>query len=70
MDLKDKVAMITGAAQGIGKATALVLAAYGADIVACDVNSKGINLYQNRTPIFFWDTPSCFFFIDIECPKF
>ena len=30
MDLKNRVAMVTGAAQGIGKATALVLAQYGA----------------------------------------
>lgn len=43
MDLREKVAMITGAAQGIGKATAMVLAGYGADVVACDVNPEGID---------------------------
>jgi len=42
MDLKDRVAMVTGAAQGIGKATALILAQYGADIVATDVKENGL----------------------------
>lgn len=38
MELAGKVALITGAAQGIGKAVALLLARNGADIVASDVN--------------------------------
>ena len=38
MDLNGKVAFITGAAQGIGKETALTLAQKGANIVAADVN--------------------------------
>ncbi len=38
MVLKDKVAMITGAARGIGKEIALVFAREGADIAICDVN--------------------------------
>jgi len=42
MDLKNKVALVTGAAQGIGKAVALVLAKYGANIVAADINTDGI----------------------------
>lgn len=42
MDLNNRVAFITGAAQGIGKATALVLARYGADIVATDVSVNGL----------------------------
>ncbi|MHA1267668.1 MAG: beta-ketoacyl-ACP reductase [Candidatus Helarchaeota archaeon] len=37
MDLKDKVAVITGAARGIGRATALMMAEYGADIAILDV---------------------------------
>ena len=38
MILKDKVALITGAAQGIGKAIALKLADSGADVVVVDMN--------------------------------
>jgi len=38
MNLKDKVVFITGAAQGIGKETALTLARSGARIVAADLN--------------------------------
>jgi len=38
MILKDKVALITGAAQGIGKAIALKLADSGADVVIVDMN--------------------------------
>jgi len=38
MRLKGKVALITGAAQGIGKAIAKVLAGEGADIIVSDIN--------------------------------
>ncbi|MEW6375250.1 MAG: 3-oxoacyl-[acyl-carrier-protein] reductase [Thermodesulfobacteriota bacterium] len=38
MELMGKVAMVTGAAQGIGKAVALLLARNGADIVVSDIN--------------------------------
>jgi len=41
MFLKDKVAVITGAARGIGKAVAVHLAEKGAHVVICDVDREG-----------------------------
>jgi len=38
MELKGKVALVTGGAQGIGKAVALMLARHGADVIVADVN--------------------------------
>lgn len=41
MKLEDKVAIITGAASGIGKAAALLFSKEGAKIVVADIDSKG-----------------------------
>ncbi|SAK45871.1 3-oxoacyl-[acyl-carrier-protein] reductase [Caballeronia hypogeia] len=43
MKLKNKVAVVTGAGQGIGAATALKFAREGAVVVACDVNQASVN---------------------------
>ncbi len=43
MKLKGMVALVTGAAQGIGKATAEVFAKEGASIVLNDINEEGLN---------------------------
>lgn len=41
MRLQDKVAIITGAASGIGRASALLFAAEGARVIVVDLNSEG-----------------------------
>jgi 3-oxoacyl-[acyl-carrier protein] reductase len=48
MILKDKVAVITGAARGIGKEIALKLAREGAKIVICDVSQEELNNAQEE----------------------
>lgn len=40
--LSNKVAIVTGAAKGIGEAIALRYGVEGASVVACDVNTKGV----------------------------
>lgn len=40
--MKDKVAIVTGAASGIGRATALLFAANGAAVTAADIDKKGV----------------------------
>jgi NAD(P)-dependent dehydrogenase (short-subunit alcohol dehydrogenase family) len=41
MSLRDKVAVITGAASGLGKASALRFAAEGASVAVVDINEEG-----------------------------
>ena len=40
--LTDRVAVVTGAAQGIGEAIALGLARFGADVAICDRDTEGL----------------------------
>jgi 3-oxoacyl-[acyl-carrier protein] reductase len=42
MDFTDKTALVTGAANGIGRATALLLAKGGADVAITDINEAGL----------------------------
>lgn len=48
MDFKDAVAVITGAASGIGRSSALAFARLGSDIVAADVDDKGMEDLRNK----------------------
>jgi len=41
MELRDKVALITGAASGLGRATALAMAGEGVEVVVADVDEEG-----------------------------
>jgi len=43
MRLKNKVSIITGAAQGIGLATALKFAEEGATVIVCDMKPEGVD---------------------------
>lgn len=47
-NLVNKVAIVTGSAQGIGKAIALKLAGAGANIVVTDTNAEGIEQTSNE----------------------
>lgn len=42
-DLIGKIALVSGAAQGIGAACARVLAEHGATVIAADINAEGAN---------------------------
>lgn len=48
MQLSGRVAIVTGAGQGIGKAIALKLGSYGADIAALDVNLEKAEATANE----------------------
>ncbi len=48
MDFKDKVAVVTGAASGIGAATTRALAGRGAKVAAGDLNEAGLKEMEQR----------------------
>lgn len=42
-DLSNRVALISGAASGLGRASAIALAGYGADLMLADLNTEGLH---------------------------
>ena len=48
MRLKDKKIIVTAAAQGIGRATAIQFAKEGASIIATDINEKKLSELKNE----------------------
>ena len=61
--LKDKVCIITGAAQGIGLATSLEFAKEGAIVIACDVQRKAVDEVVEQCIA--WGTKSIGFVVDV-----
>ena len=51
MELNNKVAVVTGAAQGIGKVIAMLLARKGASLVVCDINLDMANETANEIEV-------------------
>jgi NADP-dependent 3-hydroxy acid dehydrogenase YdfG len=47
--MKDKVAVVTGASSGIGRATALLFARNGVDVVAVGRNEGELNALRDET---------------------
>ena len=48
MDFTNKVALVTGAAVGIGRATAILLAQNGASLVLVDINGEKLDLLKTE----------------------
>lgn len=47
-DLTDKKVLITGAASGIGRATALAFARHGATLLLCDIDARGLEALRQQ----------------------
>jgi NAD(P)-dependent dehydrogenase (short-subunit alcohol dehydrogenase family) len=54
MEVRDKVALVTGGASGLGRATALALAAEGAVVVVADVDEAGAREVAEQVGGYSW----------------
>jgi NAD(P)-dependent dehydrogenase (short-subunit alcohol dehydrogenase family) len=54
MELADKVALVTGGASGLGRATALALAEAGCEVVVADLDEAGAREVAERVGGHFW----------------
>jgi meso-butanediol dehydrogenase/(S,S)-butanediol dehydrogenase/diacetyl reductase len=63
---KDKVVLVTGAASGIGKATALRFGEQGASLMLCDMNEAGLNEVAGLLDA--QGVENCFFVFDVSDP--
>ena len=50
MRLKNKKIIVTAAAQGIGRATALTFASEGAEVIALDINKEKLDEISRENP--------------------
>jgi NAD(P)-dependent dehydrogenase (short-subunit alcohol dehydrogenase family) len=67
MKLKDKITIVTGAGQGIGRSIALKMAQEGADVVIAEVNPKTGN--QTRMEVEALGRKALFFPVDVANQK-
>jgi NAD(P)-dependent dehydrogenase (short-subunit alcohol dehydrogenase family) len=54
MELPDKVALVTGGASGLGRATAIALAAEGCEVVVADLDEAGAREVAEQVGGHFW----------------
>lgn len=62
-NLSSKVAVVTGAASGIGQALCVELARHGAHLAMCDVDEEGLQTTQNLVAAF--DTKETIYKVDV-----